>query len=65
MRPPAQLPPDESRSLALNVVAWSGYAISFTFVVVRLFTRIRISRSAGWDDGVIVFSSVRFPPATE
>lgn len=35
---------------SLMGVAWGGCAISSTFVAMRLYSRVIISRSMGWDD---------------
>ena len=57
---PNALPPDDNRGPAINIICWTGFTICTIVVAARLFTRLRISRSAGWDDGIIVLSMVSF-----
>ncbi|KAI1775115.1 hypothetical protein F4818DRAFT_417877 [Hypoxylon cercidicola] len=54
----AVLPPDEDRGPAINAVAWVGTVVSTAFVGLRLYSRGVITRSLGWDDGVIVLAVV-------
>lgn len=37
---------------------WAETAITLVFVALRLYTRIRINRTVGWDDYLISLSSV-------
>jgi len=53
-----------SRSLlfagnVVNSLQWLETAIALLFVCLRLWTRIRITQTAGWDDYLIVLSWVR------
>lgn len=41
-----------------NSLQWLETAIALVFVLLRLFTRIRITRTAGWDDYLITLSWV-------
>jgi hypothetical protein len=38
---------------------WVETAISLLFVLMRIFTRIRLNRNAGWDDVLIAVSWVK------
>ena len=40
-------------------VMWVETAISLLFVLMRIFTRIRLNRNAGWDDVLIAVSWVK------
>jgi hypothetical protein len=37
---------------------WAETGITLLFVALRLYTRIRINRTVGWDDYLISLSSV-------
>jgi hypothetical protein len=37
---------------------WAETGISLVFVALRLYTRIRINRTVGWDDYLISLASV-------
>lgn len=52
------LPPDESRGCIINIVGWVGAAISILCVVLRIYSRLFITRSPGWDDAILVFAAV-------
>jgi len=40
-------------------VMWVETAIALLFVCLRLWTRIRITQTAGWDDYLIIVSWVK------
>lgn len=52
---------DETKAPELVAVFWVLKTISILCVAARLFTRIRLLRSAGLDNVVIVISLVRVP----
>jgi len=52
------LPPDESRGSIINIVSWTGASLCTIFVALRIYTRIRITQSAGWDDILIVVGAI-------
>ncbi|KAI1371934.1 hypothetical protein F4677DRAFT_434073 [Hypoxylon crocopeplum] len=52
------LPPDEDRGPTINAIAWVGAFISTVFVGLRLYSRGFVTRSIGWDDGVIVLAAI-------
>ena len=37
---------------------WAETGITLLFVCLRIYTRVRINRTVGWDDHLIVLSSV-------
>ncbi|TVY13291.1 hypothetical protein LARI1_G008772 [Lachnellula arida] len=45
-------------------VMWLETAIALFFVLLRLWTRVRITRTAGWDDYLIVLSWLMLMPYT-
>ncbi|TVY37762.1 hypothetical protein LSUB1_G004425 [Lachnellula subtilissima] len=45
-------------------VMWVETAVALLFVCLRLWTRIRITRTAGWDDYLMVFSWLMLMPYT-
>ncbi|TVY88169.1 hypothetical protein LAWI1_G005805 [Lachnellula willkommii] len=45
-------------------VMWLETAIALVFVLLRLWTRVRITRTAGWDDYLIVLSWLMLMPYT-
>ncbi|KAI0400708.1 hypothetical protein F4802DRAFT_583700 [Xylaria palmicola] len=55
---PLILPRDESRGYIINIVGWTGTAISTVFVLLRLYSRLFVIRSLWWDDAIIVLSAV-------
>jgi hypothetical protein len=56
--PPVNLPPDESRGGIINIVTWVGTAISTIFVVLRIYVRVWVTHSPGWDDALIVVAAM-------
>ncbi|KAI0896116.1 hypothetical protein F4806DRAFT_51622 [Annulohypoxylon nitens] len=52
------LPPDENLGPVINIIAWTGTIISTIFVGLRLYSRGFLTRSIGWDDGVVVFAAI-------
>ncbi|KAK2603347.1 hypothetical protein N8I77_009811 [Diaporthe amygdali] len=52
------LPPDERKGDIINIVGWVGAAISILCVVLRIYSRLFITRSPGWDDAILVFAAV-------
>ncbi|KAK7942993.1 uncharacterized protein PG986_012106 [Apiospora aurea] len=51
-------PSDNNRGPAINAIAWVGTIISTVFVALRLYSRIFVTRSFGWDDTVIVVAVI-------
>ena len=49
---------DQSRAGVANGIGWTLAAISTIFVILRLYTRIKLTRNQGWDDLLIVISTV-------
>jgi hypothetical protein len=52
------LPPDESRGYIINIVAWTGVALSTPFILLRVCSRLFVTRSLGWSDGIIVLAGI-------
>jgi hypothetical protein len=49
------------QAVAALAVMWSLFGLICLFVALRLYTRICIVRSPGWDDWVYCLSAVREP----
>ncbi|KAF7595528.1 hypothetical protein BBP40_005563 [Aspergillus hancockii] len=47
-----------SRSWVIEAVSWPLFGVCAILVVLRIWTRTRIIRSLGWDDGFIVLAMV-------
>lgn len=52
------LPPDENLGPVINIIAWTGTLISTMFAGLRLYSWGFLTRSIGWDDGVVVFAAI-------
>ncbi|KAI1123692.1 hypothetical protein F5Y10DRAFT_251273 [Nemania abortiva] len=55
----AQLPPDESRSTALEALLWTEFSVASVFIFLRLTTR-HLKRSLGLDDVLMTGSWLFF-----
>jgi hypothetical protein len=53
---PTPLPPNESRGFIINMVGWVGAALATVFIGLRIYSRNWITKSAGWEDAIIVFA---------
>ncbi|KAI1378049.1 hypothetical protein F4677DRAFT_414299 [Hypoxylon crocopeplum] len=58
MEPAAAIPPDENRGPIINIIGWVGAGLSTLFVALRLYSRLVITRSAGWDDVIIIVAAI-------
>ena len=47
---PAELPPDQDRGPLVHITTWTITSIAFMFVVLRLYTRLFVRKTAGLDD---------------
>ena len=52
----------QNRGGYLLSVIWSQFAISFCFVALRFYCRIRLTRNAWWDDWCCLFAFVGHSP---
>ena len=55
---PAQLPPDQDRGPLVDISTWVITAIAIIVVVVRLYTRLFLKKSAGLDDLLMLLALV-------
>ena len=53
----------DSKTIAINAIGWTGATFATIFTGSRLFTRLRLTNNAGFDDGIIVLSLVRLHQA--
>lgn len=51
---------DEGRGASLVVICWTISAIALSFVIARVFTRVKLKSAAGKDDLAIVLAMVSF-----
>lgn len=59
----ASLPPDESRGPSLIAEEWTTVSIASLLVFLRIYTRVFLRKTAGWDDWTIVMAWVgKFTP---
>jgi hypothetical protein len=56
--PSGPLPPNESRGYIINIVCWTGAAITTIFVLLRLGSRKFLTRTLDWSDAIIVVSQI-------
>jgi hypothetical protein len=56
--PSGPLPPNESRGYIINIVCWTGAAITTIFVLLRLWSRKFLTRTLDWSDAIIVVSQI-------
>lgn len=49
-------PPPHVPQVNFMGAIWGGVAISFVFLVVRLYSRLKPPRQFFWDDGLVIFS---------
>ncbi|KAI9703026.1 MAG: hypothetical protein M1820_006017 [Bogoriella megaspora] len=49
---------DQNRGPTINTIGWTCIAISILFVVLRVYTRLFVTRNLGYDDGLIVIALV-------
>ncbi|KAF5858015.1 hypothetical protein ETB97_004946 [Aspergillus alliaceus] len=47
-----------NRSWVIEVVAWPLFGVCALLIILRIWTRTRIIRSFGWDDGFIILAMV-------
>jgi hypothetical protein len=52
------LPPDEDRGNIINIVMWVGVSISTLAVIIRAYTRARVTHTMGWEDALLIASVV-------
>lgn len=50
--------PQDSKTTEINAIGWTGVVLAAVFTASRLFTRLRLTKNAGFDDAIIVFSLV-------
>ncbi|KAI1465193.1 uncharacterized protein F4812DRAFT_462036 [Daldinia caldariorum] len=51
-------PPDDSLGPTINIIAWMGAGVSTVFVILRLYSRLFITRAPDWDDVVIAIATI-------
>jgi hypothetical protein len=51
----------QSRGPAILAIGWTFVAVSTLFVVARVYTRLRVTRNLGYDDGLVVIAVVSYP----
>ena len=58
---PGPSPPDRdvNRSAILTGPSWAFATLALTFVILRLCSRLRLTRHMWWDDWAIIFAMVR------
>lgn len=49
---------DVNRGKVILIVGWLESALALVFLCGRLYTRIRINRSVGWDDWAMIVAYV-------
>ena len=58
--PVSQLPPNEDRGNSLTALTWTTVSIASLLVLLRVYTRASLRRTAGADDWTIVIAWVMF-----
>ena len=52
------------RGPTVNAALWTETALALILVMMRIYTRVKILRSFGWDDGLLILTWVCLLPKT-
>lgn len=50
--------PDTSNGIGINILDWVVFWFTVVFVIIRLGTRLWITRNSGWDDAFMALALV-------
>ena len=56
--PPVPAGGDQNKGITVEIVTWVFTSLALITVFLRLFTRLRLTRTPGWDDFWIVLGMV-------
>lgn len=49
---------DVNKGHIIIILTWTGFSISLLLVIARIWTRVKVVRAFGWDDGFIILALV-------